>query len=54
MSISFDHSYIKSTGLCDLKTLYYQTGQTSKRAARCRVCINIVRKIQSICCVKHT
>ena len=25
--------YIRSTGLCDLETLYYQTRQTSKRVA---------------------
>ena len=31
MSIIFNHLYIRSTGLCDLKTLYYQTGQSSKR-----------------------
>ena len=38
MSIIFNHFYIRSKGLCDLKTLYYQTGQTSNR-----VCIKIVR-----------
>ena len=33
MSIIFNHLYIRPKGLCDLKTLYYQTGQTSKRVA---------------------
>ena len=33
MSIIFNHLYIRSNGLCDLKTLYYQTRQTSKRVA---------------------
>ena len=35
MSIIFNHLYIRSKGLCDLKTLYYQTGQTSKPVAVC-------------------
>ena len=33
MSIIFDRLYIRSNGLCDLKTLYYQTRHTSKRVA---------------------
>ena len=36
MSIIFNHLYIISKGLCDLKTHYYQnyqTGQTSRRVA---------------------
>ena len=33
MLIIFYHLYIRSKGSCDLKTLYYQTGQTSKRVA---------------------
>ena len=33
MSIIFNCLYVRSNGLCDLKTLYYQTGQTSKRVA---------------------
>ena len=33
MSIIFNHLYIRSKGLCDLKTHYYQTGQTSRRVA---------------------
>ena len=33
MSITFNRLYIRSKGLCDLKTLYYQTGQTPKRVA---------------------
>ena len=28
MSIIFNHLYIRSKGLCDLKTHYYQTGQS--------------------------
>ena len=31
MSIISNHLYIRIKGLCDLKTLYYQTGQTLKR-----------------------
>ena len=33
MSITFNRLYIRSNGFCDLKTLYYQTRQTSKRVA---------------------
>ena len=33
MSIIFNRLYIRSNGLCDLKTLYYQTRQTSKHVA---------------------
>ena len=33
MSIIFNRLYIRSNGLYDLKTLYYQTRQTSKRVA---------------------
>ena len=33
MSIIFYHLYIRSMSLYDLKTLYYQTRQTSKRVA---------------------
>ena len=33
MSIILNHLYIRSKGLCDLKTLYYQTRQISKRVA---------------------
>ena len=52
MSVTFNHLYIRSNVLCDLKTLYYQTRQNIKACGR--VCINIVRKIQSICCMKQT
>ena len=54
MSIIFNHLYIRSKSLCDVKTLYYQTRQTSKRVAVSALKSHADFKIQSICCVKHT
>ena len=48
MSIIIYHLYIRSKGLCDLKTLYYHLSNRTNMEACCRICIKIVRKIQSI------
>ena len=43
MSIIFNHLYIRSNGLCDLKTLYYQRRQTYIEAC-CRTVLKSYAK----------